>query len=289
MTLTIQAHIEQFDLPHPGGEGKFQISVSRHAGAGEGAKDVPVLVVLDGDAFFALAAEIAKLRGVGGMTPTAMVVGVGYEADWATMGKLRTADLTPPLSEAGRQAMGGLSQLVGDREGGAEAFLTFLTDTLRPEILARYPEASSGDQILFGHSLAGLFTAYALLTRPDSFATFISSSPALWWDNFAIFSHLPALPERLNGLERQPRVLVCVGSKEQDLPVKTLPNVQLSLEELQAMVTQSRMVDAAAEFAEELRKLGIEDLAHVPFDQEDHLTVVPAALTRGLALAVPAA
>lgn len=286
MSVSVQAPIDQFELPHPSGEGNFKISVSRAEHVPEGAT-VPVLYVLDADIGFALAAEIARLRGVMGMLPTAMVVGIGYGVGFAEFARLRTADLTPPLSDTGRKALGGMTSLIGDSDGGADAFLRFLTDTLAPEIAARYPEASPTDRILFGHSLGGLFTAYALLTRPGSFSTFLSNSPSLWWDGFAILGHLPAFAEELAGLERQPRVLIGVGGKEQDVPTKVPGGMAMSLAEVQAIVAASRMVDAVPEFAAALSDAGLGDVQHVIYDDEDHSSVVPAAMMRGLRFAVP--
>lgn len=286
MSFSLQAPIDRFELPHPRGTGSFQISVSRVAHPPEGGK-VPVLFVLDADIGFALAAEVARLRGVAGMLPTAMVVGIGYGAEFAEFAQLRTADLTPPLSEAGREALGGMTSFIGDSDGGAEAFLDFLTLTLAPEIERRYPEASASDRILFGHSLGGLFTAYALLTRPGAFATFLANSPSLWWDGFAILGRLPAFAERLARLDRQPRALIGVGAKEQDLPAKVPAGMAMSLDQVQAMVTASRMVDAVPEFTAALRDAGLTGVAHVIYDDEDHGSVVPAALMRGLRFAVP--
>lgn len=286
MSFSIQAPIDQFELPHPRGSGSFKISVSRVAHAPEGTK-VPVLFVLDGDVAFALAAEIARLRGTMGTQPTAMVVGIGYGVDFADFAKLRTADLTPPLSATGREALGAMASFIGDDDGGADAFLDFLTDTLAPEIGRRYPEASATDHILFGHSLGGLFTAYALLTRPDAFATFLANSPSLWWDGFAILAHLPAFAEKLARIERKPRVLIGVGGKEQDLPSAVPAGVDMTLADIQALVTMSRMVDAVPEFADALRNAGLTDVSHVIYDSEDHGSVVPAALMRGLCFAVP--
>lgn len=288
MSFSIQAPIDQFELPHPSGTGCFQISVSRVANAPEGAK-MPVLFMLDADIGFALAAEIARLRGTVGALPTAMVVGIGYGADYTEFAKLRTADLTPPLSEAGRAALGGMTGLIGEQDGGAEAFLGFLIETLKPEIARRYAEASATDHILCGHSLGGLFTAFALLTRPDAFATFLAGSPSLWWDGFAILTHLPAFAERLTKLERQPRVLVSVGGQEQDPPAKVPPGLGMSLADVQAMVAASRMVDAVPEFTAALREAGLREVADHVFDGEDHGSVIPAALMRGLCFAVPAA
>lgn len=286
MSFSIQAPIDQFELPHPSGTGSFKISVSRVANRPEGGQ-VPVLFVLDADIGFALAAEIARLRGTVGSLPTAMVVGIGYGAEFAEFAKLRTADLTPPLSDAGREALGGMTDMIGEKDGGAEAFLTFLTDTLAPEIERRYPEASATDRILCGHSLGGLFTAYALLTRPEAFATFLAGSPSLWWDGFAILGHLPAFAERLAGLERQPRVLVSVGGQEQEAPAKVPDGLGMTLEQVQAMVVACCMVDSVPEFTTALREAGLTDVTGHIFEGEDHGSVVPAAMARGLRFAVP--
>ena len=289
MNSPIQIDVEQFEMPHPSGTGSLQISVARHPHLADGDRIVPVLFVLDADMVFALTAEIARLRGTGNMLPTAMVVGVGYGASFAEMTKLRTADLTLPLSEARKQSMGaGLADMMGDKDGGAEAFLTFLTDILAPEIERRYPEASLNERFLFGHSLGGLFTAYALLARPEAFSAFLCSSPSLWWDQFAILNRLPDFVGRLAALQVQPRAMISVGAKEQDVPTKVPPGLDMPLDAVQAIVAASRMVDGAAEFASALRDAGLRDAHHVAFDGEDHASAIPAAIMRGLVVALPA-
>jgi hypothetical protein len=47
------------------------------------------------------------------------------------------------------------------------------------------------------------------------------------------------------------------------------------------------MVDAVPEFTAALREAGLADVAHYIFDGEDHGSVVPAAIMRGLRFAVP--
>lgn len=286
MSFSLQVPVDAFEMPHPRGDGAFKISVARVAHVPEGTK-VPVLYVLDGDIGFALAAEIARMRGLMGAQPTAMIVGIGYGVDFLEFAKLRTADLTPPLSETGRAALGNMASFIGDRDGGADDFLSFLADRLAPEIGRRYPEASADDRSLFGHSLGGLFAAYALLTRPDAFRTFVVNSPSLWWDGFAINGHLPTFAEKLAKLENQPRVLIGVGGQEQDLPTKVPPGMQMSLEEIQATIAASRMVDAVPEFAAALSEAGLTEVEHIIYDKEDHTSVVPAAIMRGLRFAVP--
>lgn len=285
MTNPIQAHIEQFELPHPSGAGSFQISVARHPHLAEGQANVPVMYVIDGDMTAGLAAEIARLRGTNGLQPTAMVVAIGYGVGFAEFAQLRTADLTPPLSEAGAETLGSLTNLIGSGNGGAEAFLTWLTEVLTPEIGRRYPEASATDRTLFGHSLGGLFVSYALLTRPSDFAAYVASSPSLWWDQFAVLHRLPSFADMIARLDRRPRTLICVGGKEQDVPTEVPEALNMPLETVQALVAASRMVDGAREFAASLEDAGA-DAQFAVFDGEDHTSVLAAALMRGLHFAL---
>jgi hypothetical protein len=213
-------------------------------------------------------------------------VGIGYGAEFNEMARLRTADLTPPLSEEGLKALGEFTSLVGDKSGGADALVGFILDVLKPEVLRRCPEADGERTILFGHSLGGLFSAYALLTRPDAFSVYLASSPSLWWDGFAVLARFDGFAERLKALAAQPRVLIDVGGLEQELPTEAYKDIAISLEQMQAMVIRARMVDAAAEFAEELRRHGMTQVEHVAFKDEDHMTVVPAAMMRGLTYAL---
>src|SRR3546814_6961629 len=76
-----------------------------------------------------------------GVLPPFYVVGIGYDADYADFLKLRTADLTPPLDPDVLAKMGNVGAMIGsERNGGADALLAFLIETLRPEIAARYPQ-----------------------------------------------------------------------------------------------------------------------------------------------------
>ncbi|MBU1369121.1 MAG: hypothetical protein KJ754_07980 [Bacteroidetes bacterium] len=58
--------------------------------------------------------------------------------------------------------------------GGADKFLQFLISELQPYIDSNFN--TTGDNILYGASTAGLFPIYAMLEQPDSFFGYISSS-----------------------------------------------------------------------------------------------------------------
>jgi predicted alpha/beta superfamily hydrolase len=286
MPFSVRATLEQFILAHPSGAGQLTISVAAPA-APVPDSGVPVLYVVDSDLLFGMAAEIARAVTSVAAFPAYYVVGIGYDAAYVDVLKLRTADLAPPIAAEALESLGGLGVAIGGAEGGgADAFLTFLTDRLRPEIAARYPQTAEGTQILFGHSLGGLFAAHALLTRPGSFDAFIASSPSLWWNGFAILDELPAFAERLAVLPRQPRVFVDVGAREQALPTSVPDGIGVTLEEAQAQIRAARMVDAAREFAAALRDAGVTHLRHVAFAEDDHVSAAPAAILHGMRFAL---
>jgi len=65
--------------------------------------------------------------------------------------------------------------------GGADKFLKFMKEEFIPYIDDNY--RTSSVRLLYGHSLAGLMSAYALFTIPDSLTGCIASSPSFSWDD----------------------------------------------------------------------------------------------------------
>lgn len=65
--------------------------------------------------------------------------------------------------------------------GGSDKFLAFLKNELIPHVNKSYP--ANGNNILFGHSLGGLFSMYAFLSEPQLFNSYLAADPSFWWDN----------------------------------------------------------------------------------------------------------
>ena len=59
--------------------------------------------------------------------------------------------------------------------GGADRFLAFITDELKPWVQDRYAVASD-DSMFFGDSRGGLFATYVLLTEPSTFRRYGSGA-----------------------------------------------------------------------------------------------------------------
>ena len=64
--------------------------------------------------------------------------------------------------------------------GGAEDFRRFLVEELRPWVDSSY--RTSGEDVVLGESLAGLFIVDTFLRAPASFDSYIAVSPSLWWN-----------------------------------------------------------------------------------------------------------
>src|SRR6202008_4613115 len=111
----------------------------------------------------------------------------------------RSYDFTPPGSAD--PDMEGLAL------GGAREFLAFLNGTLKP--WARANHRGGGRQILFGHSLGGLFALYALFEAPQSFDVYIAASPSLRFSDSIIFRGEAAFVA--NAARRDARLLVTLG------------------------------------------------------------------------------
>lgn len=282
-TVTLE-HAQRFEMMAKGSGRVFDIAMHRPlALAATGAIDqnCPVLIVLDSALTFGTAVERSSMYAALGQLKSAIVVGVGYPGDVFAGLKARTLDLTPK-TPAGTHAE--MAPMIGTEFGGADDFLDFLLDELVPSIRQRAPEASESRLILHGFSLAGLFSAYALLTRPAAFETVSIIAPSLWWNGFAVLRHLPAFGARIKAEGRSPRVLVGVGALEQAEPDAAPPG--LDLEQLRETVRAARMVDAAREFADALRDQGVADVEFACFADEGHAGALTAGTGRAVSFAL---
>ncbi|OFV69600.1 putative esterase [Acetobacterium wieringae] len=126
-----------------------------------------------------------------------------------------------------------------DFGGGADAYLTELTETIIPAV-----EASLGltpaCRVLAGYSLAGLFALYAIY-RTDLFTRVGSISGSLWYDGFGDFI-----------LKNQPlqipeRAYFSLGDKE-----KITRNSRLGVVEDQTIAAEQQLCSLGAETIFEL-------------------------------------
>lgn len=176
------------------------LAVPKAAAPGSGA---PILYMLDGNAAFA-ALSVEQLARV----PGVIVAAIGYEGEKAFDVNARSRDYTPPLP--GQTAPVPDPQRPARLIGGAPAFLRTLTDDLRAAVEAGLA-VNAEARTLWGHSYGGLFTSYALLTRPDAFSGYVAVSPSLGWGE-GVMTQIEAQAQPHTGEPAQ--VLVMLGDME---------------------------------------------------------------------------
>ena len=142
------------------------LQISLPGGYHSSGERYPVIYVLDGEGQFLQAVGAIRFLGKVNKMPQPIVVGIPNTN--------RNRDLLPTTSNPQ-----DLKMLPGG--GGADKFLAFLTDELRPYIDGNY--RTWPFRILFGHSGAGLFVVHTFLNNPAAFSAYIASSPALWWND----------------------------------------------------------------------------------------------------------
>lgn len=232
-----------------------------------------VLYVLDGNAMFLTAVEAVRAMERRPDVPrdiATIVVGIGYP-DGADVGVERTYDLTPPGSGHPR---------IKAASGGADQFLAFLQDELKPYI-ATGRVLDSARQGLFGHSFGGLFVLHSLQREPEAFSHRIAASPSIWFDRQQLEPGLQQWASQRPQGSAPLRVLLTAGQYEQvaSAHAYTRPNVARTVDTLK----ERQQVDGSRALAHVL-----DGAAGVSarFDEilgEDHGSVIPAAISRAVA------
>ena len=229
----------------------------------------PALYVLDGNVYFGTAAETMTRQAVLRTAAPAIVIGIGYPTDDPQEAiRRRQVNQTPSVSKAPN--FQGLS-------GGGDLFLRVLEEELKPFVAERYP-LDRRRQIIWGHSLGGLIVLRALFRNPESFSTFILSSPSIWWNDREVLADEEAFSKRARAGAFRLRVLVTSAADE-----------QYRGDDPKLRASDSRMVDNASELAARLKLLRPADIVveRVIFDGEVHNSVQQASLSRTMRFAFP--
>lgn len=109
-------------------------------------------------------------------------------------------------------------------KGEGDAYLAFLTETLKPYIDKRYRTLSSKENTLIaGSSMGGLISYYAMLKRPDIFGKGGIFSPA-FWTAAAIKPLTDSLAGKMNG-----KLFFYMGGKEGGSYIQDMLDVRESL------------------------------------------------------------
>lgn len=227
------------------------------------------------------AAEGFKRRKpVDSAQPDSIVVSVGYPlTDSVYSFSQRAIDFRPPLP------------VPQDPPSGADDFITFIDNVLRPWVRSRvFPRVVFTRDALYGHSFGGLFVIYALLANPHLFDTFVSASPAIFWNNGSILDDISPLPGHLlrnDGSERhssgsKPAFFIGYGSLEQ-FPVKRRTETEEAFKARKSFFQAFHMTEYCHDLYDRVRaSKRTRDVVLKEYLGQDHAGVGGSALTDGI-------
>jgi uncharacterized protein len=227
-----------------------------------------VLYLLDPDVEFGMAENIARSMVNYDTIRPFIIVGIGYQNQdlttmnskefWEQWTKNRARDYIPIQVKQGKEEFEGgdheyhgLSQLTG----GSSKFKDFIEKELIPHINRTY--RASNERALVGHSQAGLFTTWMMLEHPDIFEKYIILSPSLWVEKGKMLEQSSKL-QHSNNIT----AYFAAGSMEHD--------------------ARGSMVNDLKTFYDSLPKnKGFKSKLEI-IEDENHVSMVPIALTKGL-------
>ncbi|TKC16775.1 alpha/beta hydrolase [Robertmurraya kyonggiensis] len=219
----------------------------------------PIIYLLDGNSVFGTMVESVRLQsripartGIG----PAMVVGIGYETD-APFHLNRHYDYTLPV--AASELPPSFDGKGWPDQGGADLFLSFIEEELKPYIEQQYP-VNKERQILFGHSLGGLFTLHTLFTKPESFQTYIAGSPSIAWNERLLLEEEKGFYPKFDLIKQEKHLFLSAGELERS--------------------HESKVNEKAEELAKRLSNHI--DVVYEEFANENHISVLPVLISRAI-------
>jgi len=248
----------------------YQVSVALPDGYANTHAPYPVLYAADANGQYGTVVETARNLSFSQQIPDLVIVGIGYANpgySYKASGNPRSFDMTPTADAAWVRDFANESIAQGvpppEKSGGAPEFLGFLRSQLIPRIEQTY-NVSHDDRGWYGHSFGGLLGTYLLLNANDVFKRFVIGSPSLWWDHRVMFDMEKSFAKKSKALPA--RAFFSVGGLEQDLAPKY------------------PMVSDLKAFVEVLGQRHYQGFTFTTqvFEDENHLSVVPATISRGL-------
>ena len=215
-------------------------------------ENFPIVVLTDSDYSFPLVSSISRRIEL----EEFILVGISYShGDDAAVS--RTRDYTPTNSPNEPRGHSEESRLAS---GGADNYITFIQNDVIPYLQKKF-RVDMDRRIFVGQSFGGLLASYMAVTRPDVFDYYLIGSPSLWYDEGCIYRFEEEYFTN-RGDSLTTNLFFAIGEKE----------------------TKSNMVTEMYDFVKKLESRNYKGLSMeaITLHEEDHLTVFPNFVTKGL-------
>lgn len=260
-------------LPSKASKRAYQVWIDLPDAYAKSKKNFPVVFVTDPQYAFTLTHGVRHLLGRRGQNiEDFILVGLSMpQGEDIAMGRSRDYTPTNPLL---RDKDKRDSNTYGaPTYGDAETYRNYLESEVFP-FIAKHYRADMQRKVLVGHSYGALFASYTLFTKPSLFQTYILGSPSFWFDQHSILQIEAQYAKQHTDLKA--RVIMFAGSFEtKGKGDRYYKDTDLTGDMLRL---QKRLK------SRHYPSLEVE--AKVLAD-EDHFTVFPNLLGRGLLWALP--
>jgi predicted alpha/beta superfamily hydrolase len=258
------------EVPSAAGR-RYQVWVDLPPSYAQSDKPLPVVFVLDPQWAFPTVRSIRTLVGQRGRNiEDFILVGLTYDQDTPGQeGQRRDYTPTDPRLKPGARP----GQYTAPNYGEAEAYRQYIETAVFPLIAAHY-RADMARKVLIGHSYGALFGFHVLFTRPEMFSGYVFGSPSLWFDQQLMFQREEAWARTRR--EIPARIHMVTGAYETIGPQPRYNSVNDLVGDMQRM---ERVLGSRG-----YRSLKVTSEVAVG---EDHLTVFPDVVTRGLLAVLP--
>lgn len=256
-------------VPDPNSGRAYQVFVSLPPSyAASPQRSYPTVYVTDADyAFPLIRAVTRRINSDGPVTDEFILVGLSYAVGDDPVAS-RRRDYTPTPN-------GPKSAPPGTVHGESVAYQTYLRDQVLPFVEKKF-RADPARRVFAGHSYGALLGAQVLFSEPTLFQGYILGSPSLWFDK----KHMLATEARYAAAHRDlpAKVFAYIGAYEAARPGDARYH------------QENDMVQDLATFESRLKSRNYPgfSMASTVIEEENHLTVFPAGLTRGLVAVLPA-
>lgn len=219
----------------------------------ENVEQLPIYYILDGSSYFTFVNQVIRLQSLNSPKTKvcpAIVVSIEHAED---MRDRRFYDFTAP-AKAYIYPPRLLQKQKVRKNGGAKKFTQFLTEELKPVIHEKFP--SHGDEIIFGHSLAGYYVLWLLFMNNHYFDRYIAFSPSIWWNQYEL--EKLALPFLKDQQFKPSPLFMAVGSEE------------------------GFMVQDSEKMYQLLHPFFNDSISFYKAEDENHASIVPTAMSRAM-------
>jgi predicted alpha/beta superfamily hydrolase len=237
---------------------EYDIYIKLPNGYSKSKKEYPILVLTDAGYAFPLVSSIYRRLKFSKKINEIIIVGISYSKG-EHFGISRTRDYTPTYSP---NEPNGYSKEARLNSGQADNFIMFMKNELIPYLDSNY-KIDLNKKAFAGHSLGGLLANYMVVSYPETFNYYMSGSPSLWYHNKSIFEIEHKYAK--NNTDLKANLYMGIGALE---------NVPNGLQMVSDMNSLEKRLNS--------RNYKSLHVKSVIFPNEDHETVYPTFITKGL-------